>query len=104
MNHINPNIAGSNLRNKLKSRTFWLAFMGMAVSAIPLLKADDEYIGPALLGYAAVIGAVAGLNAFNKQQERLIQMKSGNTFFTEDTRGAGDTNVISGLTGNVTKI
>ena len=101
---LHPNVAGGSWKQKIKSRTLWIITGALAVASIPLIKAGDQYIGEALLGYAAVITALAGFSVFNKRQESMITYKAGDTEIVKDTRAGGDTNIVSGITGNVTKL
>ena len=100
---LQTNTAGGKWSQKLKSRTLWIVTGALVVAGYALLN-PNEYTGPSLLGFAAVITALAGFSVFNKRQEALITYKSNELEVTKDTRAGGDTNVISGITGNVTHI
>ena len=89
--------------DKLKSRTVILVFGALFAVIGKWMTFPHDEAAASLVGLAAVIAACGGLHIFNKTQEAAISIKQGKFEYTKDTRKSGDT-LVSGITGNVTKI
>ena len=98
------NLTGKgNFWDKWKSRTVIMIFGVLFLVVGKYVALPAEQFANNLMGLAAVIGACGGLHILNKREESLIQVRQGEYEFTKDTRKSGDT-LVSGITGNVTKI